>query len=413
MAGIQIRVSRKGRISYIVRYRPYAGARQVSQSYRSERAARRRVEDIHQAQDSGLPIPPGRRSRRAALPTLGTWWPDYYKRRYADRTDRTRDAVVSQFMRHICHDEYGVADIPMIEFEFEPQILERFQIALMDEDQGDLGWNAARHVRGLVSRMLADAATSPTRSGVQTNPLREGGPIPKLRKPPARDRIAVPPLPIELMRVVIETDPDVPPEQRAAALILLDIYYQAGLRWSEALALRWRDVRGHSLSVRGQLTKSGGIKYTKTRSSRETDKLPTLEESLLAYEHVCTHTEDDDFLFPWWHGSAGASARKIMNRARREAARLFPEWNVPPEADFRELTRHSCISMWLRAGWANDIDNLADQMGNSPDVINEYYRHAIKEFSFNGPVDLPAEIRKARARARDLAAQVLDPIVDS
>jgi integrase len=141
---------------------------------------------------------------------------------------------------------------------------------------------------------------------------------------------------------------------------LLAVLVLAGLRISEALGLRWRDVNlaGRKLRVAASKTDTG---------VREVDLTPTLQELLSEYRTRTRHNDPDDFVFP----TAGGKQDSPSNVRGRFLAAAVEQASVELRRADREpigaVTPHSLrrtfISLLLAAG--ADVPYVMAQAGHA------------------------------------------------
>jgi integrase len=214
---------------------------------------------------------------------------------------------------------------------------------------------------------------------IPTNPVR------LIRKPTAkRERAVRPlaPLSVEAMRARLLG------QQRMKDATLVCVLAYAGLRPSEALALRWRDIQTRTLLVERALTAEGAVKRTKTGQVRSVRLIAPLREDLLAWRR---EAGDAVLVFP---NSRGAAWNEDDGRNWRH--RVFA-----PTAEAVGLTRvrpydlrHSAASLWLHEG--RTIIEVATWMGHSGQMALSTYLHVMSDL---GDERISAEdaIRHARA----------------
>lgn len=89
---------------------------------------------------------------------------------------------------------------------------------------------------------------------------------------------------------------------RDRALVL--VLGLSGLRWSEAVALTWADLRGHELRVSKAFVEAeGAVGPTKTKANRSVP-VPALGlVALLAWRHVAVHKSKTGLMFPSARGT--------------------------------------------------------------------------------------------------------------
>lgn len=154
----------------------------------------------------------------------------------------------------------------------------------------------------------------------------------------------------------------------------------AGLRISEALGLRWRDVNlgARSLRVAASKTEAG---------VREVDLTPALQELLTKYRSQSEHTKPEDFVFPTREGKRDnpsnvrnrflGSATKLANANLRVAGRE-PMPDVTPHS-----LRRTFISLLLAAG--ADVPYVMAQAGhNDPKMTLGLYAQVIASKTDHG-----------------------------
>jgi integrase len=154
----------------------------------------------------------------------------------------------------------------------------------------------------------------------------------------------------------------------------------AGLRISEALGLRWRDVNlnGRCLRVTASKTDTG---------VREVDLTPALQELLAAYRSRSPYAKPRDLVFPTSQGKRD-NPSNVRNRFLASAARLA---NTDLRAAGREpmpdVTPHSLrrtfISLLLAAG--ADVPYVMAQAGHSdPKITLGLYAQVIASKTDHG-----------------------------
>ena len=144
----------------------------------------------------------------------------------------------------------------------------------------------------------------------------------------------------------------------------------AGLRHEEARQMRWENIDLSSETPHATVLPE----TSKTRDKR----FPTLNTTCLSWLRGCRQTHGvvsgdskQKFRKAWervrmkagWHVSKASQKKARMNG---EPIKPWPE----------DSLRHSFASYWLPIH--NDSPKLAEIMGNSSDVIREYYRKPIK-----------------------------------
>jgi integrase len=213
-------------------------------------------------------------------------------------------------------------------------------------------------------------------------------PVGPVRIKQVKRKRAIRPLPpetIERMRAnVLARD-----RPREAALLSLLAY--AGLRPGEAFALRW-DCVGDRVLIVEHGRADGSLKATKTDRIRTVGLLQPVVEDLEAWRSVAP--ADGGLLFPRRDGDVFRDA-DYQNWRRR----IFDPTSAAAGAvEATPYTlRHSFASLLVQAGW-NALE-IANEMGNSPEVVQRDYSHLFREFARGERVDPESLIAEARSAA--------------
>lgn len=187
--------------------------------------------------------------------------------------------------------------------------------------------------------------------------------------------------------------------QRDAMLVALLAY--AGLRPGEALALVWGDISERTIHVQRTLPgvdEEPGVDLdnglTKTGKDRTVKPLPAfLRRLLVEWRMRCPGS-----------GSATAPVLPVSRQGEHFDYNQWicwrRGWRGALEAAGLEYVkpyhlRHSCISMWIAAGW--DIATVANRAGHSIEVCARVYAHAFADRDPARPLDIEAEFSAARA----------------
>jgi integrase len=145
-------------------------------------------------------------------------------------------------------------------------------------------------------------------------------PIRAVRKPPARAKRRVRPIPpktVERLRALLLAEG----RQRDAGLLGLMAY--SGLRPGEALALRWSDVRERTLLIE-KAASDGEIKTTKTGQLRAVRLLKPLKDDVELWRLSSPYAHDDDRVVPTVAGVAFKD-----HHWRKWRHRVFDPWRRP------------------------------------------------------------------------------------
>jgi integrase len=210
---------------------------------------------------------------------------------------------------------------------------------------------------------------------IPSNPVRV------IRKPTAkRERTVRPwtPAVVEAMRARLLG------HERTMGATLVCVLAYAGLRPSEALALRWGDMRERTLLVERALGADGVVKPTKTGHVRSVRLLAPLT----AWRAIGASTE---LVFPSSRGDAW-SEHDWRNWRRRVFVPAAKAVGLPGARPYD--LRHSAASLWLHEG--RMIVGVATWMGHSGQMALSTYLHVMSDL---GDERVPAEeaIRRARA----------------
>ena len=188
---------------------------------------------------------------------------------------------------------------------------------------------------------------------------------------------------------------------------LVSVLAYAGLRPGEALALRWHNVREHTILVEGAIA-LGREKATKTNATRTVRLLRPLGQDLAEWRMACGRPPDAELLFarrdgnPWSDDDYRNWRGRIFRPAAVEAGVERPR---PYDL------RHSFVSLLIQEGVS--IVEVARQAGHSPEECLRTYAHTFEEFDVAERIAAEAAITAARQRRSDGAvARVADATVE-
>jgi integrase len=187
--------------------------------------------------------------------------------------------------------------------------------------------------------------------------------------------------------------------KRDAALVSVLAY--AGLRPSEALALRWRDIGLKTIRVDKSLS-LGTEGDTKTRRARNVQLLAPLAEDLKEWRRAAGKPPENSLVFPTREGAPWADHdfRNWRKRRYTVAANAVGVSGRPYDL------RHSMASLLL-AEQRNPVE-VAAQMGHTLQTLFNTYSHVIEDLRGRRPIKPEREIRAAKAKvAREHVAQKL------
>jgi integrase len=224
---------------------------------------------------------------------------------------------------------------------------------------------------------------------IELNPLKQ------VTKPSSRrnaQKRTLTPRGIESIRTQLSTGPN---GERDRTLVSVMAY--AGLRPSEALALKWEDLRENTLCVERALS-NGEFKDTKTGTVRYVKLLGTLKSDLNEWRLISGRRSG--LIFPsaegdaWKHEAYKSWARNAFGKASAAATGT-------KETPY--VLRHSFASLAIHGGAS--LPQVADWMGNSPAITLDHYLGIFSEELER--IDADELIREAR-NARPDGSQIDD-----
>ncbi len=346
-------------------------------------------------------------------PTLGEWITDHWAPEHgATLARRTLDRYASSYELHIA---------PWLD-----------NVLLRDLSVGRLrAWQADRIADGATPDVIHKARTflsSVLRHAAESEAI-PSNPLALVRAPRAGQRDEVEPLApgvIEAIRLILSEEMPIAigegragqrrrrahlqPDRRSDATRMRDrtlvaLLAYAGVRPSEASALRWRDVKERTLLVQRATEENGEIKTTKGRQSRSVRLLAPLASDLQEWRLAVGRTSADALIIPRGDGSAWTKNDWDNWRSRtwKTACGRASLEDVPRPYDLR----HSFASLLLAEG--KTIHYVAKQLGHSPALTLQTYGHVMDEFEEADRIDAANEILRARERAccREVAADAI------
>jgi integrase len=285
---------------------------------------------------------------------------------YSGRTTRgIRSETVAEYRRDLrpAIERFGRLRLS----EITPPVLRGYAQTMATEEE-----LRSATIRRRMAPVRALLATAHEDGLIRSNPaagLRLGGGSPMPVHDPDEEETAKALTLDELVRLVAA----VPDDWRRTLVRLLA---QSGLRISEALGLRWRDidVSARRLHVR-QRVRSGRAGAPKSdRGRREVPCSASLARELAALQLASLWSADDDLVFAGELGGA-RWARGLYRWFKPAAQRAGVPW-----AGFHAL-RHTAASRWLAAGVSLAV--VARLLGHADAAFTlRVYVHAL-------PSDLP------------------------
>jgi integrase len=304
-----------------------------------------------------------------------------------------------------CHVWRALGDAPLGQLTVAR--LRECQAALI---KADVSPGTVHKCRTFLSRVLRHAAES---EAIPGNPLS------LVRPPKASHRDAVAPLSPATVEAIRRTLLDPPPREVATALpgqrnrrryelpapgtpqtrlrdaLIASLLAYAGLRPGELRALRWGDVREHTLLVQRAANPDGSIKATKNERRRTVRLLSSLARELREYRLAVGRPPDGTLLLFDDDGRPWDKTAWQMWRVDRwaPACRAAGVNPFPRPYDLR----HSFASLLLAEG--RQPLYVASQLGHSVAVLLSTYAHLIDEYEDAQHIDADREIATARQQA--------------
>lgn len=303
--------------------------------------------------------------------TTEQWWPKYAAVRLARAT---RVSYAGTFDRYILSELGGFALRSIT-----PQTVATWQESLQSAGVGAPTIHRAMAVlSGIMQRAVAWER-------IPSNPVRAVGKPKTVRRSIGT---AYSPLAVERMRDYLLS------RDRHYDATLVAVLGYAGLRPGEALALTWRDVGKQAIAVSKSIS-FGDVKGTKTGGSRSVDLLAPLKKDLDEWRMAIGRPDDAALVFPRKDGKPWTDFdyRNWRKRTFKPAAAAAGfEGSRPYDL------RHSFASLMFSEG--RSIVELAEMVGNSPNVLLGTYLHVVKELQGGERVSADAQIRDAREKVQ-------------
>jgi integrase len=306
------------------------------------------------------------------------WWQLYATANLAPRTLRSYSGL---WDRHVLPrlGRYRLRDI-------STEAVARFAADLRPDDVGEPTINRALMLLQGVLQRAVEWRRLPS------NPVRG------VKKPTIRRRRRVRPLAPTLVEQARRW---LLARERIRDATLLVILAYGGLRPSEALALRWGQVRDRTLlideataGVRDDEGESAS-KQTKNRRVRTVPLMAPLVADLAAYRLACGRPGDDELLFPtvggemWTDGHWQTLHRDTWAPLKKAVTALVG--SRPYDL------RHSYVSLLIHEGLP--ITEVARRAGHTPTTCLEVYGHVFDEFDYVDRKDAETVVRAAREQA--------------
>jgi integrase len=248
-------------------------------------------------------------------------------------------------------------------------------------------------VRRIVSPVRACLSTAKREGVIRSNPA-DGAVL--SRRPRVDDEEDVRALTREQLGAFLNI---VHPDWR----ILFDLLVSTGLRWGEAAALRWRDLRLNgsepALMVRRALArirrKGEAARFKPPKSKYGRREIPldaALVSRLRQHRQASRWAEDDDVVFPSQNGEPLRQEnvrRRVLSPAAEEAG--------VPWIGFHTF-RHTCASMLFERG--KNAKQVQRWLGHhAASFTLDRYTHLLDD-GLREAIDLGAELERAAASER-------------
>ena len=270
--------------------------------------------------------------------------------------------------------------------DLTPETIQRFQVELQADGVGVVSIRKALTLLHGVLQRACEWGRIPS------------NPAAAIRKPPARGKRAVTPLPpaiVERIRGVLLAD------GRLRDATLVSVLAYAGLRPGEALGLRWGHVRKRTLLVEAAVS-LGELRDTKTGQRRTVMLLAPLAQDLSEWRLACGRPPDDELVFPDGRGRLW-TAETYRNWRRRIYVPAAVACGVTNPRPYD--LRHSFVSLLIHEG--RSVVEVARQAGHSPKMALDTYAHVFDEFALEDRLPAEEQIRRARS-AEDVPVSYLD-----
>ncbi len=263
--------------------------------------------------------------------------------------------------------------------KLRPELIARWQADRLAAGGGRVSVAQALTLLGNILQRALEAER------ISTNPARL---VRKARAPRRTEIRPLAPVTVEQLRV----------SSAARDATLISVLAYAGLRPSEALALRWEDVRERTILVQRAIV-LGGEDDTKTTQHRTIRLLAPLKLDLAEWRLASGRPDGDALIFPGhdggpWTVAAYASWRR---RAFDRAVAGSDIGHATPYA-----LRHSFASLLLHEG--RSVIYVARQLGHDARLTLTRYGHVVDELEDAPQLDAEEAIWRARV-PRDVPSQ--------
>jgi len=255
--------------------------------------------------------------------------------------------------------------------KLRPELIARWQADRLAAGGGRVSVAQALTLLGNILQRALEAER------IATNPARL---VRKARAPRRTEIRPLAPVTVEQLRAASAT--------RDATLISVLAY--AGLRPSEALALRWEDVRERTILVQRAIV-LGGEDDTKTTQHRTVRLLAPLKLDLSEWLLAGGRPDSQTLVFPGHDGGPWTVAAYASWR-RRSFNRALALASIPHTTPY--ALRHSFASLLLHEG--RSVIYVARQLGHDARLTLTRYGHVVDELEDSPRLDAEEAIRRAR-----------------
>jgi len=233
-------------------------------------------------------------------------------------------------------------------------------------------------------------------------------PVSAVRKPPAKRAVMIDPFSVEEVEALIGALRD--RANHPSQWMLAELIAYSGARPQDALALSYARIGTRRIvyaekNIDGRIV--AGSKTGEDRA-RSVTLLASLRKDLLAFRLAAGNPPDDALVLPQaegkpWrlHDYKNWQRNAVKTERSRRPASIFAAAATAigrPDATPYFL-RHTYASLRL-AEQRLSLQEIAEEMGHTVEVLARTYAHVIAEYRGQGPIDPEALIRRARGNSK-------------